>query len=164
MDVADMFVALTSSNQPLLNAGSFIVSASIECVLVGVLIVNGPTRSTHTMTQGYSVRFCYFGLERTIFLALLLCHLSFDILDKWKINNQCSTSCVKPGHAMVFLLVFSALVCPGWSKYSWYQDSTLCLLSQLLKNIDLVCYLCSKEDHTLQYVVLSNEVGLSPLS
>jgi hypothetical protein len=23
-------------------------------------------------------------------------------------------------------------------------------------------FLCSKEDHTLQYVVLSNEVGLSP--
>jgi hypothetical protein len=25
-------------------------------------------------------------------------------------------------------------------------------------------FLCSKEDHTLQYVVLSNEVGLSPFS
>jgi hypothetical protein len=27
-----------------------------------------------------------------------------------------------------------------------------------LRNVDLIC---SKEDHTLQYVVLSNEVGLS---
>jgi hypothetical protein len=32
-------VALTISNQPV--AGSIIVSASRECVLVGVLIVNG---------------------------------------------------------------------------------------------------------------------------
>jgi hypothetical protein len=26
------------------------------------------------------------------------------------------------------------------------------------------CFLCSKEDHTLQYVVLKNEVGLSSLN
>jgi hypothetical protein len=48
MDVADLFVALTISNQPV--SGSIIVSASRECVLAGVLIVNGPTRSTKTMT------------------------------------------------------------------------------------------------------------------
>jgi hypothetical protein len=41
MDVAELFVALAISNQPV--AGSIIVSASrkIECVLAGVLIVNG---------------------------------------------------------------------------------------------------------------------------
>jgi hypothetical protein len=39
--------------------------------------------------------------------------LSFDILDKWKINNNGSKSCVRPGHIMVFLIVFSVLVCPG---------------------------------------------------
>jgi hypothetical protein len=39
MDVADLFVALIISNQPV--AGSIIVSASRECVLAGVLIVNG---------------------------------------------------------------------------------------------------------------------------
>jgi hypothetical protein len=39
--------------------------------------------------------------------------LSFDILDKWNIDNQRSTSCVRPGHVMVFLIVFSVLVCPG---------------------------------------------------
>jgi hypothetical protein len=50
MDVADLFVALTISKQPV--AGSIIVSARKECILAGVLIVNGPTRSTHTMTQG----------------------------------------------------------------------------------------------------------------
>jgi hypothetical protein len=35
--------------------------------------------------------------------------LSFAILDKWNINNQCSTSCVSPGHVMIFLIVFSVL-------------------------------------------------------
>jgi hypothetical protein len=39
MDVADLFVASTISNQAV--AGSIIVSASRECVLAGVLIVNG---------------------------------------------------------------------------------------------------------------------------
>jgi hypothetical protein len=52
--------------------------------------------------------------------------LSFDILHKLNINNTCSTSCVRPGHVMVFLIVFSVFVCPGRIKYSWYQDSTLC--------------------------------------
>jgi hypothetical protein len=38
MDVADLFVALKISNQPV--AGSIIMSARRECVLAGVLIVN----------------------------------------------------------------------------------------------------------------------------
>jgi hypothetical protein len=33
------------------------MSASKECVLAGINIVHGPTRSTQTMTQGCSVRF-----------------------------------------------------------------------------------------------------------
>jgi hypothetical protein len=41
MDVADSFVALTISNQTVFIAGSIIVSAGRECVLAGVLIVNG---------------------------------------------------------------------------------------------------------------------------
>jgi hypothetical protein len=40
MDVTDLFAALTISKQPVLISGSIIVSASRECVLVGVLIVN----------------------------------------------------------------------------------------------------------------------------
>jgi hypothetical protein len=52
MNVADLFVASTISNQPVLISGSIIVSESKEYVLAGVLIVNGPTRSTLTMTQG----------------------------------------------------------------------------------------------------------------
>jgi hypothetical protein len=77
MDVADLFVASTISNQPVLIAGSIIVSASRECVLAGVRIVNEPTRSTQAMTQGSD------------------------------------SAVVRPGHVMVFLIVFSVLVFPG---------------------------------------------------
>jgi hypothetical protein len=108
-------------------SGSIIVIARIVCVLAGVLMENGPNRSSQTMTQGYCVIFCYFGWEQPICLTVIL-----DILDKWNINNQCSTSCVRPGHVTVFLIVFSFLVYPGWSKYSWYQDSTLCLNDWLM--------------------------------
>jgi hypothetical protein len=55
MDVADLFVDLTTLNQPV--AGSFIVSGRRDCVFVGVIIVNGPTRLTQTMTQELCVRF-----------------------------------------------------------------------------------------------------------
>jgi hypothetical protein len=41
MYVADLFIALTISNQPVLIAGSIIVIASKECVLAGILIANG---------------------------------------------------------------------------------------------------------------------------
>jgi hypothetical protein len=81
--------------------------------------VNGPTRFSQTMTQGYNVRLCYFGWKHPIFLTLLLViiscapPLSFDKVDKWKINNQCSTSCVIPGHVMIFLIVFSVPVSSG---------------------------------------------------
>jgi hypothetical protein len=40
--------------------------------------------------------------------------------------------------------------------------TVLFVVSLILMNVDLVCYLCRKEDHTLQYAVLSNEIGLSP--
>jgi hypothetical protein len=43
--------------------------------------------------------------------------LLFDILDKWNINVQ--KICLRPFHIIVFLIVFSVIVCPGWSKYSW---------------------------------------------
>jgi hypothetical protein len=41
MDIADLFVALTISNQQVLIAGSIIVSVSRDCVLASFLIVNG---------------------------------------------------------------------------------------------------------------------------
>jgi hypothetical protein len=77
MNVADLFVALTISNQAV--AGSIIVIEIRECVLAGVLIVNGPTRSTKTMTQVVCVRLYYFGWEQAMFLACLLlhCHLTY---------------------------------------------------------------------------------------
>jgi hypothetical protein len=112
MDVADLFVVLTISKQPI--AGSIIVSARRECVLAGVRIVNEPNRSAQTMTQGYIVRFCYFGLVWVEAAHISYApSLSFDILDKWNINNPSSTSCVRSDHVMVFLIFFSVLVCPG---------------------------------------------------
>jgi hypothetical protein len=50
--------------------------------------------------------------------------LSFDILDNLSMNNPFSTSYVKLGHVMVFLILLSILIYPGWSKYSLYQGST----------------------------------------
>jgi hypothetical protein len=67
------------------DAGSNIVSASRECDLDGVLIVNGPTRSTHTMIQGSDS--AILGEAAHIYYAPST-SLSFDILDKKNINNQ----------------------------------------------------------------------------
>jgi hypothetical protein len=162
MDVADLFVASTISNQPV--TGSIIVNASRECVLAGGWCPYCKwTHQIHTSHDpGFEGQIMLFWVGAAHISCLHAPSLPFYILDKWNINNQCSTSCVIPGHTMLFLIVFSVLVCPGWSKYSWYQDSTLCCLSQWLRNVDLVWCLCSKEDHTLQCVVLSNEVVLSP--
>jgi hypothetical protein len=63
----------------------------------------------------------------------------FVIWHTWQVEHKqsmfnilCKT---KPCHGIPDSL--SVLVCPGWSKYSWYQDSTLCGLSQWLRNVDL---------------------------
>jgi hypothetical protein len=53
-----------------------------EFVLAGVLIVNGPTRSTQTMTQGFWVKFCYFRWDQPMFLTLLLCYFTLLISSK----------------------------------------------------------------------------------
>jgi hypothetical protein len=105
-------------NLPL--AWSIIVSARRECVLAGVLIVNG------NHDQG---RFCYFGWERPIFLACMLLLCSLKYLSR-------------------MICIF--IVARQYSLFPW------------LRNVDLDYCLCNREDHTLQYVVLSNEVGLSP--
>jgi hypothetical protein len=39
--------------------------------------------------------------------------LSFQILDKWNINNPCLTSIIKPSYVIVFLNVCSEIVCHG---------------------------------------------------
>jgi hypothetical protein len=131
--------------------------------LVSLLLMDG-THQIHTNhDSGIQCQILLFWVGSTHISYAL--SLSFNILDKWNINNQCSTSCVRPGYVMYpwysFLFLF-VLFCPGWSKYSWFQDINDYFLSQWLRNVDLVSFLCSKEDHTLQYVVLSNEVELSP--
>jgi hypothetical protein len=58
MDAADLSVALTISIQPLFDCWIYNYEFNQKrrkFVLAGVLIVNGPTRSTQTMTQGYTV-------------------------------------------------------------------------------------------------------------
>jgi hypothetical protein len=45
---------------------------------------------------------------------------------------------------MVFLIVFSVLVCLGWSKYSWYQDSNLCYLDSMIEECRS-CLFCLKQ-------------------
>jgi hypothetical protein len=54
MYVADLFMALTSSNQPVLGSITVIASREGACVFDGVLIVNIPTISTQTMKQASS--------------------------------------------------------------------------------------------------------------
>jgi hypothetical protein len=70
MDVADLFVTLKISNQSVLISGYIIVIASRECVLVGVLIVNGPTKSTQTMTQGTVLDSAILGGSSPYFLCV----------------------------------------------------------------------------------------------
>jgi hypothetical protein len=62
---------LTILNQPVLISGSIVVSTSRERVLDSALIVNEPTRSTQTINQGYSVRFCCLRWYHPIFLPAL---------------------------------------------------------------------------------------------
>jgi hypothetical protein len=112
MDVADLFVPSTITNKPVLDSWIYhceFKDNMIECVLAGVLIV----------VPSYPHRLFPRGKIQPIWVgpAHISCNyspsLSFAIFDKWNINNPCSTSCVRPGHFMVFLIVFSVLVCPG---------------------------------------------------
>jgi hypothetical protein len=115
MDVADLFVASTISNQPVVIAGSIIVIASTEsvwyfgwcsyCEWVHQIQIDHE--------QGMKRQILLFWVGIAHISCLFAPSLTFDIRDKWNINNQCSTSCVRPGHVMVFLIVFSAFVCPG---------------------------------------------------
>jgi hypothetical protein len=114
MDLADLFMASTISNQPV--AGSIIVSARRDCVLAGVLIVNGvaPSDPHRPLARDTISDYAILGGSRPYFLSKTP-SLSFDIIDitdEWNINNPCSTSCVRPDYVMVFLTVFSVLVYP----------------------------------------------------
>jgi hypothetical protein len=79
--VTALELAWTISNYPM--AGSIIVRTSRESVLRGVLIVKGPTRSTHTMTQGSDS--AVLGDKRPYFLRY---YWLIDRLDRWNRNVQ----------------------------------------------------------------------------
>jgi hypothetical protein len=78
--------------------------------------------------------------------------LSFDIVDKWNINNQSSKSFVRPGHVMVFLIVFSVPY-----EVNIHDTRTVLFVSMIEECRSCIC---NKADHFLQYVVLSNDVRL----
>jgi hypothetical protein len=81
MEVAVLELAWTISNHPV--AGSIIVRASRECVLSGVFMVQGPTRSTQTMTQGSDS--AVLGGKRPYFLRSFFGSIRFRIgLDNLK--------------------------------------------------------------------------------
>jgi hypothetical protein len=85
MDVADLFVASTISNQPV--AGSIIVIASRECILAVVLIVNGvvpPVPSDHD--PGIKCQILPFLLGGAHISCVYTPSLSFDIFDKGNIS------------------------------------------------------------------------------
>jgi hypothetical protein len=50
IEAANLLLALTILNHPV--AGSIVMSARRECVMSGVFIFKGPTRSTQTVTPG----------------------------------------------------------------------------------------------------------------
>jgi hypothetical protein len=105
-DVADLFVALTISKQPVLIAGSIIVSASREGVFGWCpYIVNGPTRSTQTMIQGIQCQILLFWVGAAHIPCVIDPSLSFDILDNWNINNHCSTTSSQAMSWYLFLIV-----------------------------------------------------------
>jgi hypothetical protein len=54
-----------------------------------------------------------FGGKSPCFVFGYTPYFSFEIIDKWNIHNHGSTSSERSGHVMVFLIVFSVLICPG---------------------------------------------------
>jgi hypothetical protein len=104
--IGQLISVLTILNHPV--AGSIMVKANnVLCMVYGVFVVNGPTKSTQTMTQGSDSatlrgNSLYFLHPRSFFVNLQTVQL-----------EQSSTSCVRPGHFMVFLMFFSLQLCPG---------------------------------------------------
>jgi hypothetical protein len=57
--------------------GAMILSTSRDCVLDGVLIVNGPTRAIQTMSHGSDSAILDGDRQQPIFFAILICHLTY---------------------------------------------------------------------------------------
>jgi hypothetical protein len=134
MNVADLFVPSTLLNQPVVYCWIY----NCECKKRVCFGWYPYCKWTHQIHKNHDL-----GVRCQILLiwagaahisCIFSAFMSFDMLEKWNINYQCSKSCVRPGHVIVFLIVVSVLVCHGRSKYSCNQESTLCLLSQSLRN------------------------------
>jgi hypothetical protein len=100
---------LTSSFDNLKSFGGWIYHSECKqrvCVLGGVFIVKGPTRSTQTMTQVSDSS--VLGGKRPYFLRLFLIKCRTGHLEQKR-----STSCVGTGHIMVFLIICSVQVSLG---------------------------------------------------
>jgi hypothetical protein len=163
MDIADLFVASTISNQPVFHFWIY----HCECKQRVCFCWCPYCKWTHQIYTNHDpgivcqIQLYWVGAFHISYVWDL--SLSFDIIDKWNINNHCSTSCVRPGHFMVFLIVcFFCSILYRMKYIFMLPGQHSLLLSQWLRDVYLFCYLCSKEYHTLQYVVLSNEVGLIP--
>jgi hypothetical protein len=110
MNVADLFVFLTISNQPVLHCWIYHCEWK-QRVCFGWCPYCKWTHHIHIDHEpGIQCQILIFWLGEAHILCNSSPSLSFDILDKWNINNQCPTSCVRPGHVMIFLIVFSALI------------------------------------------------------
>jgi phage-related holin len=92
------FVVFTISVQHAVHYRIYILLEQAESIIwmVSSLYWKGTIRSTQTIIQKYSVRFCYFGCDQAIFLAclLFLCHLTDLISGTHTINIQ---------HVVIFL-------------------------------------------------------------
>jgi hypothetical protein len=95
---------------------SFWVQAEQNKVFFGWCPYCKWTHQIHTeLEPGAQWQILLFWVGEAHISCMYVPSLSFDILDKWNINHQRSTSCVRPCHAMVFLIVFSVF-CSSLSR------------------------------------------------
>jgi hypothetical protein len=107
MDVVELFVDLTISNNHVLITKSILVSTSrVVFWMVLLLLMDPPDPEIQCQNL-------LFWLGAGHIYCVYAPSFSFDILDKWNINNDCLTPCVILDHVMLFLILFSVLVCPG---------------------------------------------------
>jgi hypothetical protein len=114
--IASLFGISLISNHPV--AGSIIVThQSTRFFLPHLLIVYGPTKSTHNTSQGSAS--ASFGGNNPYFL---LDHFVFWHI--WHFVHTSCTSFLSFGHHRYCLRVCSVLVSPGWHSVSWYHSTT----------------------------------------
>jgi hypothetical protein len=118
VDVADLFVTLTISNEYMVCCWLYLYELKHRMCFGWCAYC----KRTHQILTDHSKEIQYqillFWLGEFHISCMFNPFLSFDIIETWKIINQYSKSCVKQGHVMIFLIVVCVLVCPRWSKYS----------------------------------------------